>query len=228
MLKKLVQLTAIAAVSLFATVSVHAASLSVVGGTTKTLPSSFDLGPTTGLTKNSTQVQVFDSIWFNGVNNTNGSNGLQLSSAPTKLRFEYLGSEAADNNSVGITQGSNNVLFNNKTSSVGQTADVTVNSAGAVPFYFQNNDKKICIFFCFPADATASNSDGITYLFPLSMAFFQENAGSVIALFGDGAGDSDFDDLAVRISVVPLPPAIALFGAALFGMGWLSRRRKVA
>ncbi|GEM_PF-1624303 len=30
----------------------------------------------------------------------------------------------------------------------------------------------------------------------------------------------------VQISVVPLPPAVVLFGAALAGLGWLGRRRK--
>ena len=30
----------------------------------------------------------------------------------------------------------------------------------------------------------------------------------------------------VRISAVPLPPAVMLFGAALAGLGWLGRRRK--
>lgn len=32
----------------------------------------------------------------------------------------------------------------------------------------------------------------------------------------------------VRISAVPLPPAVLLFGASLLGLGWLGRRRKQA
>ncbi|MEP3248144.1 MAG: spondin domain-containing protein [Sneathiella sp.] len=36
----------------------------------------------------------------------------------------------------------------------------------------------------------------------------------------------NFQVARIQITAVPLPPAVALFGAALFGLGWLSRRRK--
>ncbi len=64
---------------------------------------------------------------------------------------------------------------------------------------------------------------------PLAIAFSAISADgkSVIALFGDGAGDHDYDDMAIRISVVPLPPALLLFGGALLGLAWLGRKRPI-
>ncbi|MCG8490941.1 MAG: PEP-CTERM sorting domain-containing protein [Sneathiellales bacterium] len=47
-------------------------------------------------------------------------------------------------------------------------------------------------------------------------------------LFGIGAlgYNDDFKIASVQVSAVPLPPAMALFGGAVLGLGWLSRRRK--
>lgn len=39
---------------------------------------------------------------------------------------------------------------------------------------------------------------------------------------------ANFELARIEISVVPLPPAFAVFGAALLGLGWLGRRRKKA
>jgi hypothetical protein len=52
---------------------------------------------------------------------------------------------------------------------------------------------------------------------------------SSIVLWLDDAGagpDRDYDDMVVRVSEVPLPPALLLFGSALLGMNWLRRRRE--
>ena len=50
-----------------------------------------------------------------------------------------------------------------------------------------------------------------------------------LAFWADGTDDTlggFIDD--VQISAVPLPPAMLLFGGAMLGLGWLSRRRKAA
>ncbi|MEP3486016.1 MAG: hypothetical protein ABJP25_16450 [Sneathiella sp.] len=48
-----------------------------------------------------------------------------------------------------------------------------------------------------------------------------------MAFWADGKDDTLGGYLDnVRISAVPLPPAVMLFGAALAGLGWLGRRRK--
>jgi len=53
------------------------------------------------------------------------------------------------------------------------------------------------------------------------------NAGNYyLQLSGIGGGSSGYGgNLAVR--AIPIPPAVALFGAGLAGLGWLTRRRKV-
>ncbi|MCG8492780.1 MAG: VPLPA-CTERM sorting domain-containing protein, partial [Sneathiellales bacterium] len=50
-----------------------------------------------------------------------------------------------------------------------------------------------------------------------------------MAFWADGKDDTLGGYLdEVRISAVPLPPAVLLFGAALAGLGWLGRRRKAS
>ena len=36
-------------------------------------------------------------------------------------------------------------------------------------------------------------------------------------MFGDGFGDSDLDDIIVRVSTDPIPAALWLFATAIFG-----------
>ena len=52
--------------------------------------------------------------------------------------------------------------------------------------------------------------------------------GSIVLWLDDSGGnvDADYDDMVIRISEVPLPPALLLFGSALVGMNWLRRRRQ--
>ncbi len=226
MLKKLMISAVVGVLSLGAATIASAATLSISGGANATLGSNFDLNATTGLSDGDS-VKLFDGTWFNGVPNTNPG-GLILDGAPAQLQFEYLGSEAGDVNRTLFTQGTDEVIFNNKTTAVGHTVLRTVDNDGLVPFAFENDNGRFCFFLgCIDlGEDVAPNDGGIDKY--LSLAFYQENPGSVIALFGDGSGDADFDDMAIRISVVPLPPAVALFAGALFGLGWLSRRRKAA
>jgi len=227
MLKKLMMTAGAALLALTFAGAANAASLSVNGGTTVGL-NGFSLSGSTGLSDGD-QVKLFDGTWFNGIPDTGGPGdyGLQLDGAPAQLKFEYLGSEASAENRTIFSQGTDEVLFNNKTNSVGDSITKTVTNDGLVPFYFENENGRACVIFlgCWDlADDQAPNNGGIDW--GISLAFFEDVDGSVIALFGDGSGDYDLDDMAIRISVVPLPPALALFAGALAGLGWLSRRRK--
>lgn len=209
-MKKIILGAAVAAAAFVGAVSVQAATLSIVGGYTATLNNDFSLVGSTGLAIG-TEVVAFNS------NNDGPNTGLYLTGATTDVTFEYLGSEAANyNRSYEYDGGGNNFLFSNSGNwAVGATEIVSFVEEGIMEFYFKTINNR-----------SANNSGNIAS--GLTLAFFQESAGSVIALFGDGAGDSDYDDLAVRISVtaVPLPPAALLFGGAMIGLGWLSRRRK--
>ena len=58
------------------------------------------------------------------------------------------------------------------------------------------------------------------------MAFYQESSKKVLAFFGDGRGDSDFDDMVVRISVIPLPAGGLLLLTAMGGFAVARRKKK--
>jgi hypothetical protein len=215
------------AISLFMGASVlHAAQLDIVGGSDFVLENDFSLTSETGLNVGDT-VTEFDGSGSTTPPNTNGSNGLQITGAPATLRITFLGSEAGAFNRAFYSGTSPATFLFDTNSPLGTSVEVAALSDGAVPFYFEHDGGNTCIWiFCWDNPNEQAHNDGdIDQL--LNLAFFQESATSVIALFGDGSGDADFDDMAIRISVVPLPPAMLMFGAALVGLGWF-RRRKAA
>jgi|GEM_PF-2468062 len=188
--------------------SANAASLSIVGGSNFNLNNKFSLATNTGLAIGTT-VKYFDS-------STDGSStGLFLAGAPTDVTFEYLGSEAGNQNRAVEYEGTNTALFSNHGgSSVGESKTIGFVNNGALQFWFQTGSSL--------AKNAGSIADGLV------MAFYQESATSVIALFGDAGGDQDYDDMAMRISVtaVPLPAALPLYGAGLAVLGFVGWRRK--
>ncbi|MFT6556631.1 hypothetical protein [Sneathiella sp.] len=210
-MKQLIKIIAIS-IALLTPMAAHAATLSLVGGQSGvTLPSNFSGAShlqLTGLQANVDQVTVFNS--------TNTNEGLALS-GPATVRFDYLGKEAGYINKA-IELAGFGILFSTDsdlpgTSSV--TVSLTPNANGLLPFKFTTSGGG-------GQEAENGNIDN-----PLAIAFsaLSNDGRSIIALFGDGAGDHDFDDMAIRISVVPLPPALLLFGGALLGLGWLGRRK---
>jgi hypothetical protein len=193
-------------------VAVQAASLSIVGGYAGALNANFDLTAETGVSGGDA-VTIFDS---------GNIGGLQINFAPTDIKLEFLGSGASwTNKFVDLNLGGGDV-FNNKVNVVGDTATFTQLAAGFLDVMFTTNAGTPNI----ADDGSALNGGAIDA--GLTMAIYDYADGSYLMLFGDGAGDADWDDLAVRVSVVPLPPAMLLFGGALMGMGWLARRRKQA
>jgi hypothetical protein len=210
-MKKSVSVILAAFFTIFAVSAANAATLSFVGGTSVNLPGNFSEGPLS-----QTGLQVGDTVTAFDSSNTS-SEGLALSGT-TRVRFEYLGKEAGYTNRA-IELGGLGILFNTNTASVGDSVTVTLspNANGLLPFKFSTSGGGT------PADAENGNITN-----PLAIAFSSITNNSVIALFGDGAGDHDFDDMAIRISVVPLPPALLLFGGALLGLGWVGRKRKAA
>ncbi len=214
-MRKLLTITAFALAVILPSISAQAATLSLIGGTSGvTLPANFS-GVShlslTGLQAGVDKVTTFD--------NSNVNQGLRLSETAT-IRFDYLGKEAGYINKA-IELAGFGELFSTDTAVAGVSSMTLTLSPGAfdlLPFKFTTSGGG-------GREAVNGNIDN-----PLSIAFSQiSNDGrSVIALFGDGAGDHDYDDMAIRISVVPLPPALVLFGGALLGLGWLGRKRKTA
>lgn len=212
-MKKIFQVAAILASILLTPAVVNAATLSLLGGTSNvSLPSNFSGPSHLGLTG----LQAGDKVTT--FNSSNVNEGLQLSEGTT-IRFDYLGKEAGYINKAIELLGFG-ILFSTDTDAPGATATayLSPNAFGLLPFKFTTSGGG-------GQEAENGNIDN-----PLGIAFsaISDDGRSVIALFGDGAGDHDYDDMAIRISVVPLPPALLLFGGALFGIAWLGKRRKTA
>lgn len=128
----------------------------------------------------------------------------------TNIDYEYLGKEASWRNSFFDMTGT---IFQTASSSVGDTYSQFQAVAGKLDFGFSTaHDSESLV--------NATSSTG------LHMAIFPEIAGmSYIVMLGDLYGDSDYDDMVVRVSAVPVPAAVWLFGSALLGFFGFSRRR---
>ncbi len=206
-------------INLMGMTAVHAATFSINGGVSTTLNEDFDLWEETGLSIGSIG-HLFTS------ENDGPETGLVLSGAPTEVSFTYLGSEANAQNFSFAGQGFETFQFDTGSTEIGETQTLDVTNDGLLSFGFTTYEKDCFIFLCWVVTENADNDGQI--FGDLSILFFQENAHSIIALFGDGRGDNDYDDMAVRISVtaVPLPPSLLLFGGALLGLGWVARKKK--
>ncbi len=184
--------------------SVQAATLSYAGTTTTTL-AGFDLTSTTGLTNGTT---IFRERF--------AGDGLYLS-GPSNLTLTYLGKEAGDTDVFrmpGATE-----IFRNSTTIVGTQKVLTNVAGGLLDFSFKD------LF----AALLVQNGCGASGLIG-SIGVFMESATSALVFFNDAGNDRDYDDMAVRVQVspVPLPAALPLFAAAVGGAGFISRRRRKA
>ena len=75
------------------------------------------------------------------------------------------------------------------------------------------------------SNITNANGDLNPIPFVLNASFLSAGT-TVLTVTGNSTGNGGSYDF--EASVVPLPPALLLFGTALGGMGWLSRRRKAS
>ncbi|MEL6792601.1 MAG: VPLPA-CTERM sorting domain-containing protein, partial [Pseudomonadota bacterium] len=195
-----------------------AATFTIDGGTPDFLPNpTFNPTPFTGASPGD-PVTLFESA-------TNGGSiggGLKINpdGAGAMIRVTFLGKEAgADNSFIELT-GANGTL-NNKTSVVGDFIDFA-DAGGFVDFLFRTTNADQTVGF----NPSITNG-GISEFAPLSMSFssiFTGDKGgdAVLAFFGDGRGDNDFDDMVVSIQIIPLPAGILLMLTALGGLGFFA------
>lgn len=186
-----------------------APQLTIAGGTDTTLEaplidSVFDLTGTTG-------VNTGDSVTvFNDA--TVGIFGLSVSEE-ANITFEYLGSDAAFTNTFQVGGGDVFVNQGGGASSVGDLFSTTLD--GLLDFALISN-----------GGPAAVNGGPIAESLAYAIAVVSQT--EVIVLFDDGGTGTDFDDLAVRVSVspVPLPPAVWLLISAILGLVSFSRIRR--
>lgn len=167
-----------------------------------------------------------------GVNNTSidfidgasktSNNGLFLNaSGDTSVTYTFLGGEAGHRNFsavVGDFEFFNRGIF---ATSAGAQATVTQQSSGFLDFAF-GTYAPLWAVGLFNNDGTAvPNSSNF------AMGFVQISATAFYVLFDDiASGDRDFDDMAMRIDVAPVPlPAGGLLLLSALGAALLLRRQ---
>lgn len=192
-----------------------AASLSFNGGTSFATPSNFDLNRSLESVDLGSEV-----VFFSAPSTGSIGGGLELDSKAS-LEFTFIGKEAAAFNTFFLGSGGEALTTR---STLGSTLSGAF-SSGSIDFGFDTllNGSIVSIL-----NGGASGFAG------LGLAFSEIfNGGkSVYALFDDGRGDNDLDDMVVRIDViadiseVPLPAGAVLMGTALAAFGFARRRRK--
>lgn len=195
-----------------------AATLSLIGTSTATaLPSDYSrVGIVDGIFP---QVGDIINVYDSATNGGSIGGGVSLDKYAT-VRFTFLGKEAQAANSV---------------FSLGGTA---LSNQGAKGLWFSVKDGPGALNFLFEtiftrgayAGAQSIVNNGTSSLAALALGFSDVfNGGqSVIAFLGDGRGDRDFDDMIVRIDVVPLPASALLLLGGFGGLGVFRRLRKKA
>jgi len=215
-------------ISLAAPNTPKAASIGLYGTSDLTIiPNDFDLNSVTGLSSGA-PVSAFygDQTLSPGDGGYGTSGGLKLSGNST-VTFTYLGMEAGYQNKFFL---GNDEIF--KTRGSGASVENDTYSFD----YTDDGQNGFLDFSFWSSNDFGSNTDNAVFVpngaipgaYTIGYALLTDL--SVTILFGDGWGDSDFDDMAVRMtitpSVIPLPPSVFLFGTALLGIGALARRRK--
>jgi len=173
----------------------------------------FSLTATTGLA-------VGDPLDMAVTDSTFAAADRLVSDAP-QLKYTLLGYEAGFTN-FALADGG--LIFTNS-DAVGSMVTVA-HAGGLIDFIYETNNGVVANGQGHADNDWISNALGAASIDSMNFAVFFESARSAILLFGDGTGDVDFDDLAVRVEAVPLPAGILLLLSGLGGLALVGRRRR--
>lgn len=174
-----------------------AVTFSLGGGDPYLLPGTFDPAPARGGPGPGTEVIRNAALSLDG---------------PGRITFSYARSEAGWTNTV--SAGGTAIFGNKAVTNPPVTLDF---GPGLLPLRFSTKRPALSV----------ANGDAIDSYYG-SIAFFQRSPSVVYALFNDAhRSDRDYDDLAVRLDVapVPLPAAAWMLLAGLGALGLAARRR---
>ena len=186
--------------------------LQVVGGTPGAIPSNFNPSGSSVWLGLNDPISVYSAPSGSAV-----TGGLYLA-GPAEVTFTFLGKEAGARNSFSA---GNQTLSNRGAVGAAFTQQF---SSGILDFSFSTimGGQELAI-------ENGGTSDFKRLSFALSSVF--NDGYSILALFGDGRGDSDFDDMIVQIdvardiAVTPLPAGAALLLTGIGGFAAFRRRR---
>ena len=142
---------------------------------------------------------------------------------PGEIKFTFMGEEACFDNTFEF--GFGNTLFSNSVTSVGTSITLPQLTGGSL------------LDLAFTSDKSAQLRNGDGAAGSASIAIVLLSAVDALILFNDDyAGDADYDDMIIRVelseaprlSEVPLPGALLLFGSGLLGLAGISLRSKYA
>lgn len=222
----------------------EAVTLSVVGGSDFVLNGRFT--PEDSAVSQGTRILAFDGVAGGQFEELTATNGLHLQDAPASVLVEFtlLGSEAGFFNAVQANGSS--ILSNDGNANRDSVVVALPGADGPLNFAFATNggtgsrsDAGLSLF----ADNGASVITDTLLLGFLDAANAADQnldvqalglieGQSVLAFFGDGTGDSDMDDLIVRIAVVgssvqkvPVPLGGGLLLGTCVCVALMGRRR---
>ncbi|MEM1129817.1 MAG: VPLPA-CTERM sorting domain-containing protein [Pseudomonadota bacterium] len=202
-----------------------AATLSITGGTSAALPDNYDPAPeldraSVQALTGSNQITVFESAVNGGA-----IGGGVAADDLVSMRFTFLGKEAAATNYLYVTDRDDTQKSLDNLGAKGSFVEA-VSKTGYLGFSFETiHNRRV-------GSGHIANG-GLSSAQSMKLAFSDifNDGKSVLIFLGDGRGDSDFDDMVLRLDVehiphAPLPAAGILMVAGIGALAAMRRLRR--